>query len=1214
MGKKYTTDKIFMENGSLDINSSHDGSDLTVLSISSSGQTTFNNGQITLGGTGRIQGVDTVDADTDAANKAYVDAAVSGGGGNFLPLSGGTLTGPLAGTSATFSGAASASNLSGTNTGDQDLSAYALTSAIPTNNNQLTNGAGYITTSAADGKYLLNTTDTFTGALTINGDIRGNGQQLVLNAGESASYATAQTNEYVYANAEQGLQINSSPDNWLSGWGGRSTSTINDISGSSSFYNNITVGGNQYFNGEFIEGDGKEMFRYSDSWLRINEDNDFTDGIYCGTGILRTDGAFQVGSSGTKFLVTAAGAVTAEGTLTLDNGQIVLGGTGRIQGVDTVSASTDAVNKAYVDTQGTNFLQNEGSFISGDTLLEILETDTSADVRVKLNKSTTTTIERIDDHTAPAGGCFQLNNSYISFALPQYHKLDDDQEYTFELWGKFISGTDTNQVTYLGSSFYGSTKNYLGNSQRYWGESGFAIDSNTNNDGWYFMSGTLGPARGTGTGQIPTAAHWMRLIMLLNYQNQANTVRYCGLKVYKSGKKGANKVTSIYRKPLGSQASSSAGQWLGNVVLDTNGSLFGTNGDFTGDLTVSGGDIFLGGTGRIQGIDTVSATTDAANKAYVDAAAAAVPIGNYVTLATAQTITGAKTINTLKIGSTNKIQFANNDFIRYDDANGVGRFHFDSDGGTNNASVQAATFVGALSGNATSATTAADSNLLDGINSTQFLRSDVDDSFSGAIVSSNRANGIFGTYDSNKTDSIWSMGTAYKNNVNGSNFGNLYGLAYKHTNNTTGGTMAGGHQMVWCANGTGRSAVGDNLWTSGNVIATGTVTGSNLSGTNTGDQDLSGYLPLAGGAMTGNIAMGNKQITGIDELQFNSGVTIETSGADNYLDVVYSSTGAGGIRLWDGDSTLQGYLFGDGGATSSFGLLHGGGNWAVRCLENSYVELTHNSVAKLTTNTSGVTVSGTLTANIVGNSTSQTRSKLAVWSGNTYSIGMMSGFGYGGLGGNTTGTDYAMSFQMSNSTNRGWWWGDTSHTNLQGAMSLTTTGKAVIATSLSIGYGESTRTAATQALEVNGTVVANAIKLKSGGTEYLNTSTYSSSAFIYGYASGSTIYFGQPATWTQNIRVAGNISGVSYTTTSDKRLKDNIKPIGTKHLNINWKNFELKSEPGIKRTGVIAQELEESHPEFVKTDEKGFKSVAYTELLIAKIAELELRINKLEKQ
>jgi len=43
------------------------------------------------------------------------------------------------------------------------------------------------------------------------------------------------------------------------------------------------------------------------------------------------------------------------------------------------------------------------------------------------------------------------------------------------------------------------------------------------------------------------------------------------------------------------------------------------NATFSSDITVSGGDITLGGTGRIQGVDTVSASTDAANKAYVDA-------------------------------------------------------------------------------------------------------------------------------------------------------------------------------------------------------------------------------------------------------------------------------------------------------------------------------------------------------------------------------------------------------------------------------------------------------------------------------------------------------------------------------------------------------------------------------------------------------------------
>ena len=60
------------------------------------------------------------------------------------------------------------------------------------------------------------------------------------------------------------------------------------------------------------------MFRYNDAWLRINEDSDFTSGIYCGTSVVRTDGQFQVGSSGGKFKVTNAGNVTADGTLEVD--------------------------------------------------------------------------------------------------------------------------------------------------------------------------------------------------------------------------------------------------------------------------------------------------------------------------------------------------------------------------------------------------------------------------------------------------------------------------------------------------------------------------------------------------------------------------------------------------------------------------------------------------------------------------------------------------------------------------------------------------------------------------------------------------------------------------------------------------------------------------------------------------------------------------------
>jgi len=36
------------------------------------------------------------------------------------------------------------------------------------------------------------------------------------------------------------------------------------------------------------------------------------------------------------------------------------------------------------------------------------------------------------------------------------------------------------------------------------------------------------------------------------------------------------------------------------------------------------------------------------------------------------------------------------------------------------------------------------------------------------------------------------------------------------------------------------------------------------------------------------------------------------------------------------------------------------------------------------------------------------------------------------------------------------------------------------------------------------------------------------------------------------------------------------------------------------------------HPEFVRTNDKGVKSVAYIDLLMAKIAELEARLEKLE--
>ena len=123
---------------------------------------------------------------------------------------------------------------------------------------------------------------------------------------------------------------------------------------------------------------------------------------------------------------------------------------------------------------------------------------------------------------------------------------------------------------------------------------------------------------------------------------------------------------------------------------------------------------------------------------------------------------------------------------------------------------------------------AADSNLLDGIDSTSFLRSNATDYMNntiycrGYLVSETayRDRGVYGTYDNTKTQHIWSMGTGYKNAADGSDFGNLYGLAYKYNGS------AGGHGVYLVNNGSALCGLGTNLWTSHQIIssvATGTA-------------------------------------------------------------------------------------------------------------------------------------------------------------------------------------------------------------------------------------------------------------------------------------------------------------------------------------------------------------------------------------------------------
>lgn len=235
---------------------------------------------------------------------------------------------------------------------------------------------------------------------------------------------------------------------------------------------------------------------------------------------------------------------------------------------------------------------------------------------------------------------------------------------------------------------------------------------------------------------------------------------------------------------------------------------------------------------------------------------------------------------------------------------------------------------------------------------------------------------------------------------------------------------------------------------------------------------------------------------------------------------------------------------------------------SVRATAGTDIDFLINSTQYMSLDTSrlllGTSIDLTFsTSGVLIHSTTASRDKLRVWSTSAYTIGMDTGFTYGGLN-----NDFAMTFQMNDDNDRGWWWGDSSHSDAQGAMALTTNGRLTVAEYMRLGYGQTDTT-------IPGT--------------------------------------------TYRLQVNGEIQASDFVLSSDLRLKEDIRLAQVKPIDVTWKTFRFKDDDKkAVRHGVIAQELEEKHPEFVVTDDEGMKSVRYTDLLIAKNIELEARIEQLE--
>jgi len=328
-------------------------------------------------------------------------------------------------------------------------------------------------------------------------------------------------------------------------------------------------------------------------------------------------------------------------------------------------------------------------------------------------------------------------------------------------------------------------------------------------------------------------------------------------------------------------------------------------------LTVSGGDITLGGTGRIQGVDTVSAGTDAANKTYVDTAVAGIVDSAPSTL---------DTLNELAAALGDDANFATTT------ATNIGQ----KLGATASITLTGAiTGSGSFSSNAVSITTSSGTGInaatLDSLDSTQFLRSDAADTkTSGDLSFSDSVKAIFGAGSDLQ---IYSDGANALINHSNTLAGALYLMG---DNNVIISNQAGTeNKAVFTTNGavtlyydnaaklattaTGADITGtltaDGLTVDTNVVTQATAI--ELNGTSFADTERLSLDFSRGGSQGVRLSLEP------DESQVNGDFIIETGGFGSTSDRLRIEAN-GDVSLYADDGTTQGFFW--DASTQSLGL------------------------------------------------------------------------------------------------------------------------------------------------------------------------------------------------------------------------------------------------------------------------------------------------------
>lgn len=192
----------------------------------------------------------------------------------------------------------------------------------------------------------------------------------------------------------------------------------------------------------------------------------------------------------------------------------------------------------------------------------------------------------------------------------------------------------------------------------------------------------------------------------------------------------------------------------------------------------------------------------------------------------------------------------------------------------------------------------------------------------------NYGQGLMGVYSSTVYQNVFAMSNSYRLPANGSTPGNLYGIAWTHTN-VGGQSKSGlGHQALFMENGVTQTAIGNGIWTR----ATSWIPFIY-------DLDNTGYYLDANSTSRQSTVIADESYSygWFRNYNTNQGLYNQATGRHFYSESGSYWTCASGNGMIFRDShagSITGYTYSSGG---SFGTLSPSGNWRFRC-DNSNSE------------------------------------------------------------------------------------------------------------------------------------------------------------------------------------------------------------------------------------------------------------------------------------